>query len=115
VRSADVGGWAAVGGDARLLDAAVALRWVRPDLTAALAEHVVEASDDPTTRDVAAAWHLHGRAAVGDVRDAACTVLHALARRGDAPLAAEGGPPRLRIELADAARSVGSVTPPVPS
>ncbi|MDT7552653.1 MAG: collagen type alpha, partial [Pseudonocardiales bacterium] len=68
---------------AGLLASAVALRWSRPDLTAALAEHVgeVRAGDDRTWV-AAAGWLVHGRAAIGDGRQCASDALAEIARRG---------------------------------
>ena len=86
--------------DAELLASAVALRWSRPDLTAALAEHVAAtwAADDRTWV-AAAGWLVHGRAAVGDGRECASDTLAELARR-DPALLDDPAADRLRIEVA---------------
>ncbi|HEY0816820.1 MAG TPA: hypothetical protein VGE11_26385 [Pseudonocardia sp.] len=86
--------------EAGLLASAVALRWSRPDLTAALAEHVGEVSaGDGRTWVVAAGWLVNGRAAVGDGRPAASDLLAELTRRGPA-LLDDPAADRLRIEVA---------------
>ena len=86
--------------DAELLASAIALRWSRPDLTAALAEHVAAtwAADDRAWV-AAAGWLVHGRAAVGDGRDCASDILAELARRNPA-LLDDPAADRLRIEVA---------------
>ncbi|MDT7576262.1 MAG: collagen type alpha, partial [Pseudonocardiales bacterium] len=85
---------------AGLLASAVALRWSRPDLTAALAEHVgeVRAGDDRTWV-AAAGWLVHGRAAIGDGRQCASDALAEIARRGQG-LLDDPAADRLRIEIA---------------
>ncbi len=85
---------------AGLLASAVALRWSRPDLTAALAEHVgeVRAADDRTWV-AAAGWLVHGRAAIGDGRQCASDALAEIARRGRG-LLDDPAADRLRIEIA---------------
>ena len=86
--------------DAELLASAIALRWSRPDLTAALAEHVAAtwAADDRAWV-AAAGWLVHGRAAVGDGRDCASDILAELARRLRRPVD-DPAADRLRIEVA---------------
>jgi syndecan 1 len=104
------GGVAAPGGAApQLLAAAAALRWARPDLTATLAELVLDAATEPRTWAAAAGWSLYGRAAVGDGRETAADLLDRLDRWGaDAP-ALMAGPDgrRLRLELAGPAHHIG--------
>jgi hypothetical protein len=86
--------------EAGLLASAVALRWSRPDLTAALAEHVGEASmGDDSTWVVSAGWLVHGRAATGDGRECASDALGEIARRGQG-LLDDPAADRLRIEVA---------------
>ncbi|MFC5236882.1 hypothetical protein [Pseudonocardia zijingensis] len=97
--------------DAELLDAAAALRWARPDLTAELADHVLEEASAADQQDrwlAAAGWALHARVATGDGRDTACGVLAALPRWGDAALTGPAAR-RLRIELAMVAAGAGEV------
>ena len=85
---------------AELLASAVALRWSRPDLTAAIAEHVATtwAADDRTWV-AAAGWLVHGRAAVGDGRECASDNMAELMRR-DPALLDDPAADRLRIEVA---------------
>ncbi len=86
--------------DADLLVSAVALRWARPDLTAAVAEHVATTwTADDRTWVAAAAWLVHGRAAVGDGRECASDTLAELAGR-DPALLDDPAADRLRIEVA---------------
>nr|MBA3907952.1 hypothetical protein [Pseudonocardiales bacterium] len=85
--------------EAALLASAVALRWSRPDLTAALAEHVGDVSTgDDRMWAAAAGWLVHGRAVVGDGRECASDALAELARRG-AGLLDDPAADRLRIEV----------------
>ena len=86
--------------DAELLASAVALRWSRPDLTAAVAEHVAAtwAADDRAWV-AAAGWLVHGKAAVGDGRECASDTLAELVGR-DPALLDEPAADRLRIEVA---------------
>ena len=86
--------------DAELLASAVALRWSRPDLTAAVAEHVAAtwAADDRTWV-AAAGWLVHGKTAVGDGRECASDTLAELVGR-DPALLDEPAADRLRIEVA---------------
>ncbi|HEY4420110.1 MAG TPA: hypothetical protein VGN22_11360 [Pseudonocardia sp.] len=102
------------GGDAKagkpdLLAVASSLRWVRPDLTAALADHVLEWASLVGERDMwltAAGWALNARLATGDGRTMASDIVEELPRWGAAPLA--GAPAhRLRVELALAVGRVG--------
>ncbi|WP_408004785.1 hypothetical protein, partial [Pseudonocardia lacus] len=91
------------------LAAAADLRWSRPDLTAALADHVLEtaaATDDRDRWLAAAGWAVHARSATGDGRDAASDVIGGLAEWGPGILdgAAAG---RLRVELALVAVNAG--------
>jgi hypothetical protein len=92
-----------------LVRAAVALRWNRPDLTATLAELVLESATDVESWVVAAGWLLHGRAALGDGRDTASDLLDGLERWGQAGVELMAGPMgrRLRVELAGPARRIG--------
>jgi hypothetical protein len=87
---------------AELLDVAATLRWARPDLTAALAEHVLaiaEVTGAATDWMAAAGWFVHGRAATGDARPLACELLdRAGAADARALLAAPAGA-RFRVEL----------------
>ncbi len=86
--------------DADLLASAVALRWSRPDLTAAIAEHVATTwTADDRTWVAAVGWLVHGRAAVGDGRVCASDTLAELAGRNPA-LLDDPAADRLRIEVA---------------
>ncbi len=86
--------------DAELLASAVALRWARPDLTAAVAEHVASVWEaDDRTWVAAAGWLVHGRAAVGDGRECASDTLAELVGR-DPDLLDDPAADRLRIEVA---------------
>ncbi len=92
-----------------VLAAAVALRWSRPDLTAALAEHLVEEADARADRDawlVAAGWRLHAVHSVGDGRDVAADLLEEIRRWDDGALATAAAD-RLRVELAVVAHDAG--------
>ena len=90
----------ATAADAELLASAVALRWSRPDLTAAIAEHVaITWAADNRTWVAAAGWLVHGRAAVGDGRECASDTLAELVRR-DPALLDDPAADRLRIEVA---------------
>jgi collagen type I/II/III/V/XI/XXIV/XXVII alpha len=96
-------------GTADLLAAAASLRWVRPDLTAGLADHVLASAAVAGDRDrwlAAAGWGVYARSATGDGRDAASDVLEALPWWGSAPLAAPAAH-RLRVELALVAVGAG--------
>ncbi|MCO1654265.1 hypothetical protein [Pseudonocardia humida] len=91
------------------LAAAADLRWSRPDLTAALADHVLETAAAVDDRDrwlAAAGWAVHARSATGDGRDTAADVIGGLAEWGpgvlDGPAAG-----RLRVELALVAVNAG--------
>lgn len=85
---------------AGLLASAVALRWSRPDLTAAVAQHIGEAwADDDRTWVAAAGWLVHGRAAIGDGRESASDALANLADRAPG-LLDDPAADRLRIEIA---------------
>ncbi|WP_219420192.1 hypothetical protein, partial [Pseudonocardia nigra] len=99
---ADVPGGSADPAAADLLAAAASLRWVRPDLTAALADHVLESASAAGERDrwlAAAGWAVHARTATGDGRDIATTVVDALPRWSAGAM--ETRPARrLRVELA---------------
>ncbi len=99
------------GGGADLLTSAAALRWARPDLTAAIADHVLEAAAIAGDQDrwlAAAGWAVHARSATGDGRETASDVMGSLSRWGRAPL---DGPAarRLRVELALVAAGAGEV------
>lgn len=111
-RRADVPSPDANGGhEPDLLVAAESLRWARPDLTGALADHVLETAAANGDRDrwlEAAGWVVHARSATGDGRVVASDVLDGLAQWGEAPLV---GVPvlRLRVELAALAIAAGEV------
>jgi len=86
--------------DAELLASAVALRWSRPDLTAAVAEHVAGTwVADNRTWVAATGWLVHGRATVGDGREHASDALTELLSR-DPALFDDPAADRLRIEVA---------------
>ena len=108
------GGAAAGGGAGRGVDlvaAAAALRWARPDLTAALADHVVEEASATGEQErwlAAAGWAVHGRAATGDGREIACDVVAGLGQWDDSALAHPAAR-RLRVELAMVAAGAGEV------
>jgi hypothetical protein len=101
-----------------ILEVAASLRWSRPDLTVALAEHEraggAGGGQDVDSWLMAAGWALHGRAAVGDARAAVADVVDGL-RRG--PTTEDGRPRllsrssalRLRTEIAAAAQVVGEL------
>src|SRR5690242_6206949 len=93
----------------QLLRTAAGLRWLRPDLTATLAELALAGAADAGSWIDAAGWLLLGRAAVGDGREIAAELLDGLDRWGDAGAALMIGSVgrRLRIELAGAARHIG--------
>lgn len=96
-------------GRVEVVTAAAALRWSRPDLTAALAEHLMEAASALSDRDgwlVAAGWRVHATGATGDAREAAAEVLEALPRWGSDALSASAAE-RLRLELAVCAHDAG--------
>jgi hypothetical protein len=98
-------------GDASVAAAAAALRWVRPDLTAALAGHLLEEASAAGDRDgwlAAAGWAVHAAAVTGDGRGAACEVVAALGQWGDTALATPAAR-RLRVELAVVAAGAGEV------
>ncbi|WP_433294010.1 hypothetical protein ACQPZQ_09100 [Pseudonocardia sp. CA-142604] len=102
-------GGAAKAGKPDLLAVASSLRWVRPDLTAALADHVLEWASLVGERDLwltAAGWALNARLATGDGRTMASDIVEELPRWGAAPLAGPSAH-RLRVELALAAGRVG--------
>lgn len=97
--------------DADLVKAAAALRWARPDLTAELADHVLEEASATGQQDrwlAAAGWAVHARAATGDGREPACGVLAAVGRWGSDALTGAAAH-RLRIELAMVAAGAGEV------
>ena len=76
------------------------MRWSRPDLTAAVAEHVATTwGADNRTWVAATGWLVHGRAAVGDGRECASDALAELLRR-DPALLDDPAADRLRIEVA---------------
>jgi hypothetical protein len=86
--------------EAELLKSAVSLRWSRPDLTAAVAEHVATTwAADNRTWVAATGWLVYGRAAVGDGRECASDALDELLRR-DPALLDDPAADRLRIEVA---------------
>jgi hypothetical protein len=97
--------------DADLVEAAAALRWARPDLTAELADHVLEEASATGRQDrwlAAAGWAVHARSATGDGRETACRVLAGLTRWGSDALTGAAAH-RLRIELAMVAAGAGEV------
>ncbi|OZM78473.1 hypothetical protein [Pseudonocardia sp. MH-G8] len=103
------GGQAGRGAD--LVAAAAALRWARPDLTAALADHVLEeaaAAGEQERWLTAAGWSVQARATVGDGRDIACDVLAGLSRWDTSALELPAAR-RLRVELAMVAAGAGEV------
>lgn len=92
-----------------LLGSAAALRWSRPDLTGAIADHVLEIADANADTGCwlrAAGWAVSARSATGDGRTVASDVLDGVVRRGvhvlDEPAA-----DRLRVELAVLATGAG--------
>jgi hypothetical protein len=98
-------------GAADVIDAAASLRWVRPDLAAALADHVLDSASAAGEKDrwlAAAGWAVHARSATGDGRETASEVMEALPRWGRAPLAGPAAA-RLRVELAMVAAGAGEV------
>lgn len=93
---------------AELLTAAAALRWARPDLTAAIAEHVGATwADDAHVWVEATGWVVHGGAALGDGREHAVNALSAVVRRGP-QLLEHAAAHRLRIEVAALAAGHGA-------
>lgn len=92
-----------------VVKAAESLRWLRPDLTSALADHVLAEAAADGDRDrwlAAAGWAVHARSATGDGRMVASEILGGLARWGSAALAAPSAH-RLRVELAGLAAAAG--------
>src|SRR4051794_20813173 len=90
------------GGTVAPLAAAAGLRWSRPDLTAALADHVLETAALTDDRDLwllAAGWAVHARSATGDGRDTAADVIDCLPDWGPESLSLAAAQ-RLRVELA---------------
>src|SRR5690606_16794773 len=84
------------------------LRWARPDLTAELADHVLEEASATDQRDrwlAAAGWAVHARAATGDGREIACGVLAAPERWGGA---ARAGPSAHRLRTGGAMAAAGA-------
>jgi hypothetical protein len=99
----------AAGGPDDPLAAAAGLRWSRPDLTAALADHVLETAALADDRDLwlrAAGWAVHARSATGDGRDTAADVIDCLPDWGPESLALAPAH-RLRVELALVAVNAG--------
>lgn len=94
----------------RLLSTVADLRWGRPELVAAVAEHVedIESGDDRLWV-TATGWLVHGRAAVGDGREAAVAALEQLPQRA-AGLAHDPAAHRLRVEIALLAAAAGEYT-----
>jgi hypothetical protein len=91
-----------------LLKAAVAVRWCRPDLTAALAEHLLDTVPVGGEQWLAAAgWRVHAHALLGDGRVAAAGAIDAMAARVEAGASSTAGALRLRVALAAVARGVG--------
>ncbi|MHA6784568.1 hypothetical protein ACVGOW_26750 [Pseudonocardia saturnea] len=100
---------AAAVGTVQTVATAAALRWSRPDLTAALAEHLMEVASAVSDRDgwlVAAGWRVHALGATGDARAVAADVLEALPGWGADALSASASE-RLRLELAVLAHDAG--------
>ena len=104
-------------GPADLLAAASSLRWVRPDLTAALAGHALEVVGATGGHDrwlAAAGWLVHGRSATGDGRAVAAELLDGLSGSGfasDTPALSSAAAIRLRVELAQVAAATGENGP----
>lgn len=106
-RTSDVGG--VPGSGAVLLRAAAELRFGRPDLTGALAQHLAETAVAAGDRDGwlrAVGWRIHAVSAIGDGRDAAAEVIEALPHWGADALSVAAAD-RLRVELAVVALEVG--------
>ena len=104
-------GGGSTGRGADLLASAADLRWARPDLTAAIADHVLESAAIAGDQDrwlAAAGWVVQARSATGDGRETASDVIGQLSRWGRKPL---DGPAarRLRVELAMVAAGAGEV------
>ncbi|MEJ3655393.1 hypothetical protein WEH80_23880 [Actinomycetes bacterium KLBMP 9759] len=100
-----------LGAEGDLIAAAESLRWSRPDLTAALADHVVETVDADEHREVwlaAAGWAVHARSVTGDGRVAAAELLETVAKWEPGALLAPAAY-RLRVELAMLALAAGEV------
>ena len=98
-------------GPVDVLAVAASLRWDRPDLTAALADHLLEAAVAARDRDTwlaAAGWAVHARAAVGDGRAVAADLVEVLSSWDEVDLEAPVAH-RLRTELAVVAVSAGEV------
>lgn len=96
-------------GTAEMVAAAIGLRWSRPDLAAAVAEHLMEVASAIFDRDgwlVAAGWRVHAVGATGDAREVAAEVLEALPRWGPDALSGSASE-RLRLELAVLAHDAG--------
>ncbi|MHA6793171.1 hypothetical protein ACVGVM_06575 [Pseudonocardia bannensis] len=97
---------------AAILETAAALRWSRPDLTAQIAEHVLQLAEADSDSELwlgSAGWLVHGRAVTGDAREPAADVLEVIQRDGSsirALLFTEAGA-RLRVELAGVAQDSG--------
>jgi hypothetical protein len=95
--------------DQGLLASAASLRWARPDLTAALADHVMETASDSGDRDtwlVAAGWAVYARTTTSDPREVASEILESVGRWGGDALAGSAAA-RLRVELGMAAAGAG--------
>lgn len=95
-----------------VLEVAASLRWSRPDLTADLAEHLVDAATaagDRATWVGATAWTLHGRSASGDGRVKAWEVIESLPDWGGTAALTEPMGARLRVELGVAAHLAQAV------
>ncbi|MGH3586711.1 MAG: hypothetical protein ACRDQ0_10350, partial [Pseudonocardia sp.] len=96
---------------ADLVAAAAELRWARPDLTAELADHVLDEAAVTGEQErwlAAAGWAVHARSATGDAREIACDVLAGLSRWDGAALEQQAAH-RLRVELAVVAAGAGEV------
>ena len=85
------------------------LRWSRPDLAGALAQHLCDVAVAAPDRDawlVAAGWRVHAAAAVGDGREVASEVLESLSHWGEDVLHVPSAA-RLCVELAVLAHEAG--------
>ncbi|MDN5919631.1 MAG: hypothetical protein L0I76_31790, partial [Pseudonocardia sp.] len=95
-----------------MLEAAAALRWRRPRVTAELAHQVAEdaaaAGDGPLWLR-AAGWYLHGRAATEDAREAAVEILTSSESLPGGAGLDDVDAARLRVELAVIAQGNGDV------
>lgn len=103
--------WADDDGEQGVLATAAALRWARPDLTSALARHVLDVAFASGDRDrwlAGAGWAVHAHAATGDGRGIASDLLAGLPRWGSGTLDVPAAH-RLRVDLAVVAVGTGEV------